>query len=217
MNADHVFSPKCEVSCFNCGALVELRPMPVAALSDAVRGFLLMHRRCEKPVEPSKQVALFGNLTEEARIVMRDFALAGEGIDASTDEPAPEIDPPDALGQAWAVFSKRCPQATDAVKLAAELSCALQGVHPPHLFDAVAKHHPSSGVFQGLAHWARLEVAHMNHAEYPDVWLPARMSMPEVLQEWLKPKPKKGARPLSSPTASLPGAAPAKKTRRRRA
>lgn len=62
MNTDHVQCYTCEVSCNFCGLAPTLDAMSAVALIDVVRGFLLMHRRCEKPVEPSKQVELFDAL-----------------------------------------------------------------------------------------------------------------------------------------------------------
>lgn len=61
--------------------------------------------------------------------------------------------------------------------------------------------HPRSGIFDAVAHWARIEKAHLDAPE--GVTLPARLTMPEKLTELLQgptAKGKRGARPLSSPS-----------------
>jgi hypothetical protein len=79
-------------------------------------------------------------------------------------------------------FEARYPMARDHDRLHAALSVVLQGVLVPSL-ETLEKWHPSTGIFQGIAHWARTELAHMNAKEHPDLQLPSRMPMPEKLAE----------------------------------
>jgi hypothetical protein len=115
------------------------------------------------------------------------------GIDGSTDEPAPEIDPPDTAHDAWEAFAKQWPQARDHEQLRTDLSVALQGANMPTL-EQLREWQPDTGLFQGAAHWARLEIAHMNASEYPDLWIPPRQPMPERLAELVKGKAQKKTR-----------------------
>lgn len=64
--------------------------------------------------------------------------------------------------------------------------------------------HPSSIVFQEIAHWARVELAHANsmgRAEMvPGLTLPVQLKMSAALEKAIsEPKKAKGARPLSNP------------------
>jgi hypothetical protein len=83
-------------------------------------------------------------------------------------------------------FEVRYPMARDFQRLHAELAIALQphgGLTPSiEKLEKCAKH-PSTGIFQAIAHWARTEVAHINAKEHPDLQLPSRMPMPEKLVE----------------------------------
>jgi len=70
--------------------------------------------------------------------------------------------------------------------------------------DGVATWHPASGIFNAVANWARIEKAHLDAGKREPVaglTIPRREPMPEKLAELLgvKPKQKKGARPLTSP------------------
>jgi hypothetical protein len=79
-------------------------------------------------------------------------------------------------------FGARYPQARDAEQLHRELAVVLQGVLVPSI-ERLAKWHPSSAIFQSIAHWARTELAHMNAKEHPTLVLPSRLPMPEKLAE----------------------------------
>lgn len=119
--------------------------------------------------------------------------------DGSTDDPAEDIDPPehdkpeltdaDDGDRNWAAFATQWPQARDHEQLRTDLSVALQGVGVPTL-EQLRQWHPDSGLFQGAAHWARLEVAHLNAGEFPQIKIPGRQPMPASLTA-LIPKPKK--------------------------
>lgn len=259
MDTDHVWGYSCELSCVNCGQSPKLDAMSAVALVDVIRGFLLMHRRCEKPVEPSKQVELFDALAaKEARHVapkccgqrtrcincpipvdvFDKFPGALPAIDASTDDPAPEIDPPmheircdtcdgpvnwrnksdygcpvcspgwresepaehdklelteGDLPDDYAKFAEMYPMASDPVKLTEQARRALGNTdYSAHLFDAVAKWHPSSVAFQETAHWARVYCAHIDSEErglsntIPGLTIPAVLPTPKSLQEALR-------------------------------
>jgi len=83
-------------------------------------------------------------------------------------------------------FEVRYPMARDFERLHTELAIALQphgGLTPSiEKLEKCAKH-PSTGIFQGIAHWARTELAHMNAKEHPEIVLPSRLPMPEKLVE----------------------------------
>lgn len=197
MNTEHAKCDTCEVSCDHCGSTQTLAPMPVACLVDVVRGFLLMHRRCEKPVEPSPQLPLPG--TEAAPRSYSEPADTDSwgGIDANTDEPDPETDPPGPDP-----FAVAYPMARDHEKLRADLAVVLQGVLVPTR-EQLGRHHPSTGVFDAIAHWTRLELARMNRESHPDLDIPTPLPMPEKLAEMRSEigtpaKKKRGARPLTS-------------------
>jgi hypothetical protein len=70
-------------------------PCTVERWIDQCRGFVLMHKHCPKPQEPSKQVELFDELAraEEQRKTAYVDPVAF-GIDGMSDAPDPETDPP---------------------------------------------------------------------------------------------------------------------------
>lgn len=231
MNTDHAKCNTCELDCSHCGSTQTLAPIPVACLVDVVRGFLLMHRRCEKPIEPSKQVELFGAPAQSGPVLpgrASDMLEAlrqddKDGIDGNTDEPAPEIDPPGGI-----TFNQLHPP----IVTREALWDALYRVLPAEQYallthGKVEAWHPAQGKFSAVAHWARVDLAHNASIArglengIPGLVIPARVPMPEVLMEALgiKGKPargKRGARPFSSPSADMPAAAPKPKTRKRR-
>lgn len=81
-------------------------------------------------------------------------------------------------------FEARYPMASDHARLHSELAVVLQGVLVPSIekLETLCVH-PSTGIFQTLAHWARTELAYMNAKEHPDLALPSRMPMPDKLVE----------------------------------
>lgn len=113
---------------------------------------------------------------------------------AEHDKPELTEGVPDKPSKDWRAFLKRWPDAKDSVALHADLCTALQHGTPPHLAEALARYHPSSGAFQTMAHWARIEVAHMNRTEQPELWLPDREPVPTVLMELLASKAAKKKR-----------------------
>lgn len=192
--------------------------MPLNVWCEQGKGFLLMHRLCPKPEAPSRQMALPG--TEAAAQKERadryyidptqlgiepgtDYATYPlsvlDGIDASTDEPAPEIDPPGP----YARFEEMYPAATDYPSLYEALKSALSDEQWRSLrrFD---QWQPASDTFRSVANWARIEKAHADAGAREPIaglTLPRREPMPETLVDLLgvKAKQKKGARPLVNP------------------
>jgi len=217
MNTDHVQCYTCELSCNNCGLAPTFEPMPAATLSDVIRGFLLMHRRCEKPAEPSKQVELFDALAAKeanhTRVIQDPIAEAAEamgyydadpGIDGMSDEPDPETDPPGhdlpELTDLDDPFGARYPRAHDHVRLRADLDVVLQDQGGSPSLEQLRTYPVGSTAYDEIAHWCRMQLAIMNRKENPDfeVYLPATpQPMPRSLVKLTKKA--RGARPLSSP------------------
>lgn len=77
-------------------------------------------------------------------------------------------------------FHDRYPMAGDAGALHRQLSIVLQGVLVPST-EKLAEWHPSTPLFQMVAHWTRTEHAYMNATEHPELQLPARLPMPRDL------------------------------------
>jgi hypothetical protein len=205
MNASHVIAihAGAEGAAFRCEhctlQYTPPFPMPLDQYVEQGKGFALMHRRCEKPAEPTRQMTLPHRayaidgpaLPGRASDTLRELRLDdGDGIDGSADEPAREIDPPD---DDWTRFVKRWPAARDAVQLRTDLSVVLQGINVPTL-EQLEEWHPDQGKFDSAAHWTRLELAHMNAAENPDLVLPPRQPMPEKLAELVNGNAPKKAR-----------------------
>lgn len=220
---DGLFELKCE----HCADFHHPRlPIPALLLSERIRGFVLMHRLCPKPVPPSPQLPLPGTDSppkpcrdcgthhqpgecpdpDPAPSFIDEADLRDTGIDASTSDPAPEIDPPGP----YARFEEMYPMATDHDGLMNALCNVLpQGdymqIHAPEKEIAIERWHPASGIFNAVAHWARIEKAHAEAGTREPIaglTIPRREPMPEKLAELLgvkKPKEKRGARPLTSP------------------
>lgn len=95
-------------------------------------------------------------------------------------------------------FFERYPAAKTAAGLHADLVPALKEAGkpiPPTLLERLKELHPASGIFDGLAHWARLERAHRESAARArageirlgeGITLPARQPMPESLRRLLR-------------------------------
>jgi len=89
--------------CLHCGERHQPRlPMPCEAYVSACSGFILMHKHCARPAEPSKQVELFDELVKkearasarldgETRVYETVSDAPDEGMD---DEPDPETKRP---------------------------------------------------------------------------------------------------------------------------
>lgn len=98
-------------------------------------------------------------------------------------------------------FEARYSPARDHESLHAQLAVVLQGVLVPSI-ERLEKWHPDSGIFQGIAHWARTELAYLNAKEHPDLKLPARSPMPEKLADvriYLGGASKRHERPAKKP------------------
>jgi hypothetical protein len=129
-------------------------------------------------------------------------------IDASTDEPAPETDPPGPPD--WYVkFETLYPIAKGHGSLRDDLHEALTDEQYAKLPNGtVESWKTDTGIFQGVANWARTARARKDSTSrapgLEGVTFPEPGPMPAPLAELLgdaapKPKKKRGARPLSSP------------------
>lgn len=101
-------------------------------------------------------------------------------------------------------FEKAFPQALTAERLHRDLSLVLQGVLVPSI-ATIEEWHP--GIFLGIAHWARVELAYMNrNGMTTPLELPPRGRMPDKLAEAREllgrrpAKKKRGERAPQSPT-----------------
>lgn len=115
-------------------------------------------------------------------------------------------------------FGSRYPLARDAKQLRTALRVALQrtpGAIVPSI-AALTQWEPSSAAFQAAAHWARVELAHMNASEHPEIELPPRAPMPEQLSELLarigrNDKPARARREPPPPVRRAPSGKPPSK------
>jgi hypothetical protein len=117
------------------------------------------------------------------------------GIDGSSDEPDEATDPPNP----YAMFAVNYPKPTSHIELRSQLEAALTPAEWEKLDpNVVLGWHPSSGQFDAVAHWARVENAHKSHATRkptPGITLPARFEFPGPLQRALATsQPKKPAK-----------------------
>lgn len=202
-------------------------PCTVERWIDQCRGFVLMHKHCPKPLEPSKQVELFDELAkrepERHIFTTRHGDEIDLGIDGNSDAPDPETDPPerDADGaplpppayshlvpdEATRLkFLRHYPWPKDSFQLRADLAIVLQRIEGAELPSAATVNgwHPDTLMFQKSAGWVRDELADMNRGEHPefDPFLPLeRQPMPKELAALCLPvkRKAKGARPLANP------------------
>ncbi len=137
-------------------------------------------------------------------LIPRQQALPDPGIDAMTDEPAPEVDPPRV--PTLDVFAKLYPCARDAPELRAALRTLLTEAQRTTLeaFPLVT----GTPAFDAIAHWARTERARLDGPERAQrgepgiagLYIPT-CRMPQELVAALKqkkPKKQRGVRPLTS-------------------
>ncbi len=120
------------------------------------------------------------------------------GIDGSSDKADPETDPPPP-DPYWG-FNANYPKAERHL----DLWDALREALTPDEFakleagNDVGSWHRSSGQFEAVAHWVRVENAHRSHADRkptPGITVPARFPMPLALAQALaKSQPKKPAK-----------------------
>ncbi len=199
-------------------------PCTVERWIDQCRGFVLMHKHCPKPLEPSKQAELFDELAkrEDPAVPWIPYdppRMHFIGIDGNSDAPDPETDPPSrdlfGLGNGEAAngvgyydrFAKMYPMAANVI----ELRALLQVVLTSEQFQTALSWtlpNPGTLVFDEAAHWARIEKAHRYSAErglagaIPGLTIPAAVAMPKALADVLGvKKTKRGARPLTNPRA----------------
>ena len=148
------------------------------------------------------------------------------GIDGMSDEPDPETDPifPDELQEhdkpeVPDLFAELYPMARTMADLWTELcGWALTPEQADRLLHRPLPPAGSTG-FDAIAHWSRVTKAHRvsDPRALPDgLYIPLVPPMPSELAAMLRVEKKRGARPLSSPTADLPAKPPAKKARKRR-
>jgi hypothetical protein len=79
-------------------------------------------------------------------------------------------------------FESKYPAARDHETLHGQLAVVLQGVLVPSI-ERLEKWPIDTGIFHGVAHWARTELAYMNAKEHPELVLPPRFPMPEKLSD----------------------------------
>lgn len=105
------------------------------------------------------------------------------------------------------LFKERYPLALDAEMLLWMLRSVLAPEQQTAaVLAAVNGWHPDSGIFHGVAHWARIELAHADsqlRAEagepgIPGLLIPKREEMPEPLRELINNKPGKKKRARKS-------------------
>lgn len=178
--------------CLHCGArhTSEPEPMLLEQHLNVGRGFILMHKLCRKVEPPSRQMVLPGTqpaIQGRASDLLREL----EEDDASGDlPPEAEVDQ----------FVELYPMARTHAALRDYLFEVLTPGQYGRLPDGtVEAWHPATGIFDAVAHWARIEKAHQDAAErarqgepaIAGLTIPARMPMPEALQEALGRNPKK--------------------------
>jgi len=124
------------------------------------------------------------------------------GISGSSDEPDEETDPP--VPDPYWTFRQNYPAASDNE----ELRLALANCLAPHElnlidWDTVKSWHPRSGVFDAVAHWARVQNAHQVHKNREPtkgITIPARFPMPGELQKALASSQPKAKAPRKKAT-----------------
>lgn len=125
---------------------------------------------------------------ESRRREIRSFTLARKKIEARLLDVRRELRSGKVIESrqtslpfpAGEAFGERYPMAQNAERLQIDLGVVLQGVLVPSVLELM-HWHPSSIAFQEAAHWTRTELAHMNAKEHPELELPPRMPMPEVI------------------------------------
>ena len=232
MNTDHVVARSpLSMFCQHCSLAISTHPgATLERVADSIRGFALMHRRCEPVPVPSPQLPLphteprhrvdvvAPTLAELEAEDDRKCELCGvvaedimshrcAGIDGSSDEPDPETDPPHP--DPYAMFHMNYPKASNHLELWDALRLALTAAEYELVDgDTVAAWHKSSGQFEAVAHWARVENAHNSAGKRPPtpgLTIPQRFSMPHALAHALAVSP------------PLPPKAPRKKATTRKA
>ena len=144
------------------------------------------------------------------QVCIEKHGTSPAAIDGSTDEPAPEVDPPGRPGGMSIptdLFSEMYPMARDHAGLWAELTDLL-GAEQARLAanGAALPPQPGTTAFDAIAHWSRTVKAHKQGQEraqrgeggVPGLYVPLQPPMPKELKALLaKPKKKRGARPLT--------------------
>lgn len=209
-NTDHVTVSfdSGEIRCGHCADYHTPNcEIPASVLVERLRGFILMHRLCPKPVAPSPQLPLPG--TEPSPC----WGCNSHPCICDTEGATPlGHDHVTAPGE----FDRRYPRARTHQTLISDLldiGCALDYGQ----LAAINALHEDSGKFDAIAHWARVSKAWA--AEHPNdrdlgpapTWLPKPVPRPEAWTEIVNagvpvgnrdvkpPKKKRGACPLTSP------------------
>ncbi len=138
-----------------------------------------------------------GFATPTLHVAHWETCIAHLGISGSSDEPDEATDPPAA--SPYAMFAVNYPKAETHAGLFEALQSALTYAEFEKLDAPTVRSWPrDSGVFEAVAHWARVENAHQVHATRPPtagITLPARLGMPGALQQALATsQPKKPAK-----------------------
>lgn len=155
------------------------------------------------------------------------------GISATTDEPDPETDPPGPTAS-WARYAEDDPDAPEpdepeltAIDLPSHYDkfvelypfASTHGALRDVLYSVLTAEqyarlpngtveawHPSSVVFQEIAHWARVELAHANSVgrgeHIAGLTLPAQLKMPAALEKAIA-EPKKVRKPRAPKRSRL--------------
>jgi hypothetical protein len=116
------------------------------------------------------------------------------GIDGSSDEPDPETDPPSPEVERYRMFDMNYPKPDTTLWLMNYLEEVLSPDDRRDLdWQIVQSWHPSSGQFDAVAHWARVENAHKTaggRPPTPGMTIPASFPKPKPLFEALSKQPK---------------------------
>jgi hypothetical protein len=187
------------------------------------------HQRCAK--DAKTEIARLQTRERELRRELRSGTVWEarqvklKFVDGSTDEPDEDTDPPGHPDQGYSLpdeeqqehdkpaltldeectawFIERYPLANDHEKLRSDLAVVLQNSGGAPTRDKMSAWTVGAPVFDAVAHWARIELAHMNASQFPKERIPARHPMPAALALALKPKAKRARRP--KPEASFHG------------
>lgn len=218
-NTDHVMADEGGLTCTHCSEVRRHPQTPERAIdyADRLLGFVRIHRPCQKAPVPDRQLPLpvnsgarcgmCGMVTPPGALRPLHHVGCGVGapiapkpagaIDASTDDPAPAIDPPSH----YAKFHELYPLPRTREAMLDAVSFGLTG-EQFKAFREKCDWDPSTGMFDAAATWGRIEQAHVEAAyrardgapAIVGLTLPARTPMPEKVAELIS-LPEKGVEP----------------------
>jgi hypothetical protein len=172
----------------------------LAAIEDRrreVRGFTAKRKKIESQLRDVRRELRTGKMFESPQTSL--------ALDLQ-----PPIDP----------FTARYPIARDHETLHGQLAVVLQGVLVPSI-EKLERWATSTGIFHGVANWARTELAYLNAKEHPDLTLPPRNPMPRKLLDLriylgkAADKSRKALQPRQAKTRPAGGTPIAKQRRRK--